>query len=93
MFKQVLKFFSSQTNSRKIAKNRLQLILIQDRMGLDAKTLDALRSDLIGVMSNYFEITNSDVEINILRKEKQIAFVANIPITNLRRRLESLPLS
>ena len=85
-FNRVLKFLSSQPKSKTIAKNRLQLILIQDRLGINACVLETLRSDLISLLSKYFEIINdSEVEIKLLRGKKQIAFVANASIANLRQ--------
>jgi len=92
VFNRILKFLNSQPKSKTIAKNRLQLILIQDRLGIDANTLEILRSDLISLLSKYFEINDNNLEIELLREKEQIAFVANVPIVNPRQRLESLSL-
>jgi cell division topological specificity factor len=83
MFGRISKFFN-RPKSKTIAKNRLQLILIQDKMGTNAPALEALRTDLISLLSRYFEINDSEVEIDLLREKEQMAFVANVPITNLK---------
>lgn len=79
MFNQILKFFGAEPDSRTTAKNRLQLILVQDRMGLEASKLDDLRSDLISVLSQYFEVNGGKVEIDLLREKEEYALVANVP--------------
>lgn len=89
MFNQILKFFGSQPKSKTVAKNRLQLILIQDRLGLEASKLDNLRADLISILSKYFEIDNSKVKIKLLKEEEKFAFVANAPILNSKQRFGS----
>lgn len=91
MFKRILKYFT-QNDSKTTAKNRLQLILVQDRMGIEASKLDDLRSDLIILLSKYFEINDRKVEIDLLREKEQIAFVANVPIISSKQRFESVPL-
>lgn len=88
MFNRILKFFGKD-ESKTVAKNRLQLILFHDRMGVDALTLDKLQSDLIDLLSEYFEINQGEAEIELLKKDEHIAFVANVPILTAKRKFES----
>lgn len=92
MFNRILKFFGAEPDSRTTAKNRLQLILVQDRMGLEASKLDDFRSDLISLVSQYFEINDSKVEIDLLREKEEYALVANVPGVSPKQRFKSASL-
>ena len=93
MFNRALKFFGyNVSKSKNDAKSRLQVILIQDRLAINVYALKALRSDLAKLLSKYFEIDDEEIEIELLQEKRQLAFVANVPISNLKRRAESLSL-
>jgi len=90
MFDRALKFFSKKSQSKDEAKGRLQLILFQDRLEINAHAIRTLKLDLIELLSKYFEIDDSEVEVEFLREKEQVAFVANVPVLNLKRRFDSL---
>jgi len=74
-----------------VAKTRLQLILIQDRSGVDPAILEALRDDLIELMGRYFDIAKEGIAVELQRDEEKAALVANVPILSLKgRSLESI---
>jgi len=79
-------FWKQQEESKSIAKSRLQLILIQDRTGIEPGILDMLKDDLIDLLNKYFDINQSGLEMNIEREEQSMALVANVPITGMRTR-------
>lgn len=72
--------------SKEIAKKRLKLVLIQDRIGIEPETMECLKQDLIDLLSRYFEISQSGFQIDLHREEEQVALVANIPITRMKIR-------
>ena len=86
MFDKLIKMFRRQSNSKNVAKTRLQLILIQDRAGIEPGILEMLKDDLIDILSKYFEINRSGLEMNLHREEQTMALVANVPITSMRMR-------
>ncbi len=71
--------------SRKTAKERLQLVLIHDRADISPEVMDSLRRDLIAVISTYMEIDESNIELDLEREDRSVALVANIPIRHVRR--------
>ena len=78
-------------NSRDDAKNRLKLVLIQDRAMLPSGVLENMKDDILKVLSKYVEIEKSKLNIDICPYEedpRKIALVANIPIlkANSRRK-------
>ena len=71
------------------AKERLQLVLIHDRAGLSPGKLEALKDDLIGVISRHIEIDSAAVNISLTRDRDQQRLVADIPLAPPRRRRRS----
>ena len=87
MFDRLIKIFrKQQQESKSIAKSRLQLILIQDRTGIEPGILEMLKNDLIDLLSKYFEINQSGLEMNFHKEDQSMALVANIPITKMKTR-------
>ena len=78
-------------NSKDDAKNRLKLVLIQDRAMLPSGVLENMKDDILKVLSKYVEIEKSKLNIEVCPYDedpRKIALVANIPIvspTNRRK--------
>ena len=70
--------------SGKVAKKRLQMVLIQDRASVSPEVMEKLRDDIIQVISKYMVINKSDMEISLENVEDSVALVANIPVQNMR---------
>jgi len=51
--------------SKNVAKERLRLVLVHDRADVSPQLLDDLKEDLIKVISNYMEIDESALEVNL----------------------------
>lgn len=71
--------------SKNVAKERLRLVLVQDRCNVSPQILESLKEDLINVISNYMEIDESGLDVNISEEEDALALIANIPILRMRR--------
>ncbi|MBM3215727.1 cell division topological specificity factor MinE [Candidatus Poribacteria bacterium] len=82
----IARWFQGQAPSREVARNRLQLILIQDRSGVDPGILDSLREDLVELIERYFHISEEGIEVELQRDEDRAALIANIPIVSLKAR-------
>ena len=75
--------FFKKENSKDDAKNRLKLVLIQDRAMLPSGVLENMKDDILKVLSKYVEIEKSKLNIDICPYDedpRKIALVANIPI-------------
>lgn len=79
-------FGQKQPSSREIAKERLQLVLVQDRFKISPDTLDRLKDDLIKVISRYVEIEADGVQVNFTQTRYQSRLVADIPVVGAVRR-------
>lgn len=82
------KFFGWDTpnSSKNVAKERLRLVLIHDRSSVSPEVMEALRSDLIQVISNYLEIDEAALEVNLNKEDNTVALVANIPVMGMKRK-------
>ena len=83
MLDSLLSIFRKE-KSGKVAKKRLQMVLIQDRASVSPEVMEKLRDDIIQVISKYMVINQSDMEISLVNVEDSVALVANIPVQNMR---------
>jgi len=71
--------------SKNIAKERLRLVLVHDRATISPHMLNQLKEDLIKVISNYMEIDENALEVNLNQDDREVALIANIPIIKMKR--------
>ncbi|MEG1536891.1 MAG: cell division topological specificity factor MinE [Clostridiales bacterium] len=82
------KFFGKESEldaSKSIAKERLRLVLVHDRMDISEQTMNNLREDLIEVIGRYMEIDTEGLEVSLTREDEGVALIANIPVLNVKR--------
>ena len=68
------------------AKERLQLVLVHDRADFPPGKLEALKDDLVNVLSRHVEIDRAAVQITLTRDRNQQRLVADIPLAPARAR-------
>ena len=86
MFESISRWLRRGKDSKTVVKNRLQLILIQDRTGVSPEILDALREDMFGVISKYFIVKEDGVEMSLESHDDSVALIANIPVLKMKAR-------
>ena len=86
MLKQLMRLFRRNQGSKDFAKSRLQLILVQDRIGIDEQLMRALQMDITALLSRYFELEQNGIEMELQREGQSMALVANIPVSSLKNR-------
>jgi cell division topological specificity factor len=72
-------------NSAESAKERLQFVLIHDRMDLTPAELDSLKDDLIATISRHVEIDAQAMQIGVEHDGRSQRLVADIPLKAARR--------
>jgi cell division topological specificity factor len=85
----VIEFFQrlfGKPASSATAKERLRLVLLSDHLSLAPDVVEALKHDLVEVISRYVEVDASNCDVTFEQREKQIAMLANIPILGMRTR-------
>ena len=82
--------FKKNTKSKEVAKERLKLVLINDRTGLSPRTLEELRIEITKVISKYLDIDEESLEIQMTNTKSDDgktvvpALIANIPIKKVK---------
>jgi cell division topological specificity factor len=77
-------FGRREPTSREIAKNRLQLVLVQDRVNMSPHLLQTLKDELISVISKYVEIDEENMEVTFTQSKRQSRLTADIPVIGAR---------
>ncbi len=72
--------------SAESAKERLQLVLIHDRMDLTSGELNALKDELLQVISRHVDIDRDGVQIEVEHDGRAQRLVADIPLRSVARR-------
>jgi cell division topological specificity factor len=75
-----------EPTSRQIAKERLQLVLVHDRIRISPAMLDRMKDELITVISRYVEIEADGVEVTFTQSKRENRLVADIPVVGPARR-------
>jgi cell division topological specificity factor len=75
---------SDDVDSKNVAKDRLRLVLVHDRSMLPPETLDALRMELIEVVSRYFEVDHATLSMDVQRTRESWALMVNLPLRRAR---------
>ena len=78
-------------SSRQIAKDRLKILLISDRVNCSPEMMELIKNDIAQVISKYMKIDTSNMEIQISKSGKSGGngkimpmLYANIPILDLK---------
>ena len=79
------RFLGRDDSSRSVAKDRLRLVLIHDRVDMAPEILEALQKDMLKVISEYMDIDSEGFRVEVERHEAETTLVANIPIRAVKR--------
>ena len=92
MFDLFKAFSSDNKTSKNVAKERLKLVLVHDRVDCSPQLLNMIKDDILKVISNYAVIEEEGLEIKMSKTRSEngdkavSALVANIPLKNLKDR-------
>ena len=99
MFESIIKFFKNigkkeekkeASNSKEAAKERLHLVLMQDRANVSADFLELMKQEIIEVIKKYIEVDEEAIDVRLTNEKKDDgtngapALYANIPILNIK---------
>jgi cell division topological specificity factor len=73
-------------SSSQVAKERLTLVLVHDRVSISGATLQQMKDELITVISRYVEIEPEGVEVTFTQSKRESRLVADIPVVGPAKR-------
>ncbi len=75
-------FMSGRKKPRpgELAKERLKVVLVQDRMKINPEVLELIKADLLTVISRRLDIDEQHVELTMAREDRWDKLHANVPI-------------
>lgn len=88
MLKDILQTINSWTGSnstRYEAKSRLELVLANDRAGVNPEIINKMRQEILEVVSRYIDIDVEQTEFYIQTNERTTSLSANLPIKKVKR--------
>ncbi|MGQ9554148.1 MAG: cell division topological specificity factor MinE [Anaerolineae bacterium] len=72
--------------SRLVAKDRLQLVLVHDRISIPPAQLAAMKDELLAVVGRYFDVDSDGIEITFTQSRRTNRLVAAVPVFGALRR-------
>lgn len=102
MFESIMKFFkklgktenNKETKSKETAKERLHLVLMQDRANVSADFLEMMKQEIIEVIKKYIEVDEKEIDVRLTNEVKEDgttgapSLYANIPIVNIKNEMK-----
>lgn len=86
MFELIQRLFGKEAAcSKDVAKERLRLVLVHDRVNTSPQFIEGLKDDMIKVISNYMDINEETMEVHFAQTEDSVALIANIPVNHMKR--------
>jgi cell division topological specificity factor len=78
--------FFTRRRSAESAKERLQFVLVHDRMDLTPAEVEALKDDLLHTIARHVDFDLEAVQISIERDGRSQRLIADIPLRSTSRR-------
>lgn len=101
MFESIMSFFkklgkseNKETKSKETAKERLHLVLMQDRANVSADFLEMMKQEIIEVIKKYIEVDEKEIDVRLTNEIKEDgttgapSLYANIPIMNIKNEMK-----
>lgn len=78
-------WFKQRNKPKDVAKDRLRVVLMQDRMSLTHGVMEEMKDEVILAISKYVEIDRPGIEFSWREIDHKRALVANIPVISIKR--------
>lgn len=88
MLKAIRRFFGEKPSSQ-VARRRMQVVLMHDRMDLAPDVMESLKNDILAVLSRYMEIDQTSIRVDLEQGKDYTALVSNVHIKRVYRQAHS----
>lgn len=94
-FKKIMKQEEKEIGSKDSAKERLHLVLMQDRANVSADFLELMKQEIIDVIKKYIVVDETSIDVRLTNQPNDDgtngapALYANIPIMNIKNDMKA----
>jgi cell division topological specificity factor len=85
----ILRRFWRSGPSGQVACKRMQFVLMHDRIDITPDMMDAVKNDIIKVLSRYMEIDDGSIKVNLEQGKDFMALISNVQIKRVYRHASS----
>ena len=95
-FKKLVKSENKESQSKDTAKERLHLVLMQDRANVSADFMELMKQEIIEVIKKYIDVEESAIDVRLTNEITEDgttgapSLYANIPIKNIKNNFKKI---
>ncbi|MDR3568736.1 MAG: cell division topological specificity factor MinE [Syntrophobacteraceae bacterium] len=71
--------------SGQVARKRMQFVLMHDRIDITPEMMEALKNDMIKVLSRYMEVECGSVKVDLEQGKDFMALISNVQVKRVYR--------
>jgi cell division topological specificity factor len=84
MLKAIRRFFGERASAQ-VARQRMQVVLMHDRMDISPDIMEALKNDIITALSRYMELDRRTIQIDLEQGKNYTALISNVHVKRVYR--------
>ncbi len=84
MLKAIRRFFGERASGQ-VARQRMQVVLMHDRMDIAPDIMEALKNDIITALSRYMELDRRTIQIDLEQGKNYTALISNVQVKRVYR--------
>ena len=77
------RFFGNRQQSKNDCKQRLKFLLIHDQVDLTPAQLEAMKVEIMAVISRYVDVDQETTTFRLERCESEVALVSTVPVRRI----------
>ncbi len=81
----ILRRFFGDKSSGQVARKRMQFVLMHDRMDITPDVMEAVKNDIMAVLSRYMEIDSKSVKVDLEQGKDFMALISNVQVKRVYR--------
>jgi cell division topological specificity factor len=85
MLKAIRRLFGDK-GSGHVARERMQFVLMHDRLDLTPDVMECIRNDILNVLSRYMEIDRQSLQVDFKQEKDYAALISNVQVRRVYRR-------
>ncbi len=81
----VFRRFFGDKSSGQLARKRMQFVLMHDRIDITPDIMEAVKNDIMKVLSKYMEIDQQSVKVDLEHGKDFMALISNVQVKRVYR--------